>query len=366
MALLAAGAFLCGLVLLPSAGYALFDLLDRPLPFPPDWERLVNFLVHPILPLLVFPVVLLLGQLVSRITNLSWLLLPPLHLFAVGLPVWWFSLLGRRGLPEGSPQRAWGVFAIGLTLGPVLILLLELFVMVVFFILGVIYISSQPALYQAIMELAQQFNSGNVNPEDLIRTLRPFLAQPIFIIAVFAFTSLIVPLIEEAIKPIGVWFLLGRELTPVEGFTAGLLSGTGYALFENVGLTTFSGGDWAVTVIVRSLTCLLHILTAGLTGWGLVQAWKYRRYVRLFLVYLAAVLIHGLWNGLALLPAASSLTISSLPAALNPDRLSAFAYTGMFLLGLFLFILLLWLNRFFKRPSETGLRSENGVNLTTD
>ncbi|MGE5221706.1 MAG: PrsW family glutamic-type intramembrane protease [Omnitrophica WOR_2 bacterium] len=366
MLLLAAGAFLCGLVLLPPAIYALFDLLDRPLTLPPEWNRLVHFLTHPILPVLVFPVVLLFGQIVSRISGLSWLLLPPLHIFAVGLPVWFFSISGRRGLPEGSPKRAWGVFAIGLTLGPILILLLELFALVVVFILGVVYISSQPALSRMILQLSQQLNSGNANPEDLLRTLRPLLAQPIFIISVFAFTSVIVPLIEEAIKPIGVWFLYGRELTAVEGFTAGLLSGTGYALFENVGLTTFSGSDWTVTVAVRSLTCLLHILTAGLTGWGLVQAWRYHRYLRLLLVYLAAVLIHGLWNGLALVPAASSLAVSGLPAGLSADRLSVIAYAGMFLLGLLLFILLLGLNRSFKRLAAPEPRSENGANLTTD
>jgi hypothetical protein len=46
---------------------------------------------------------------------------------------------------------------------------------------------------------------------------------------------------------------------------------------------------------------MLHILTTALTGWALALAWGRSRYLNLGLTYLGVILIHGTWNGLALL-----------------------------------------------------------------
>jgi RsiW-degrading membrane proteinase PrsW (M82 family) len=84
-------------------------------------------------------------------------------------------------------------------------------------------------------------------------------------------------------------------LTPVEGFTAGLLSGAGYALFESLALA--SGGEqWAALVFARIGTAGIHILTTGLTGWALVLAWRRRRFLRLAATYVFVVSVHGVWN----------------------------------------------------------------------
>ncbi len=107
-------------------------------------------------------------------------------------------------------------------------------------------------------------------------------------------------MIEEALKPIGVWLLFGRRLTPAAGFAAGALSGAGYALIESLALTS-SGEAWSSLVLARTGTSAVHILTAGLTGWALVLAWQKRRFLPLLLAYLCAVMIHGLWNGLTLM-----------------------------------------------------------------
>jgi len=120
--LMAAGAALGGVLLLPSAGYAFLrlsggtgDLLGS------RWKRVSQ----PGLLVLIFPLALIVGHLVSTQTNLAWLVLPPLHLLVVGLPVLWIVSLGRRGLPSGSPQWRCGVFGSGLVLGPVLIMIVE-------------------------------------------------------------------------------------------------------------------------------------------------------------------------------------------------------------------------------------------------
>ncbi len=49
------------------------------------------------------------------------------------------------------------------------------------------------------------------------------------IFGVLAVISGIVPLIEEILKPIALWSLVGKDLTDQEGFVAGLLSGAGFA-----------------------------------------------------------------------------------------------------------------------------------------
>ena len=66
-----------------------------------------------------------------------------------------------------------------------------------------------------------------------------------------------------------------------------------------------------MVVIARLGTTLVHILTAGLTGWALILAWREGRYIRLGLTYLTAVAIHALWNGLVIL--------SVVPEILPPD-----------------------------------------------
>ncbi len=128
----------------------------------------------------------------------------------------------------------------------------------------------------------------------------PYLVRPAVIGIVLLFVALIVPMIEELFKPIGVWLLAGSSPSPAAGFAVGALSGGGYAFIESLMLSG-TAEQWSAAVLARAGTTAVHILTAALTGWALVQAWQKRGYLRLLLVYLLAVLIHGLWNGLTLL-----------------------------------------------------------------
>jgi hypothetical protein len=44
-----------------------------------------------------------------------------------------------------------------------------------------------------------------------------------------------------------------------------------------------------------------------LVGWALASAWSQKRYLRLGTTYAFAILMHGLWNGMAVLSSISSL-----------------------------------------------------------
>ena len=226
---------------------------------------------------------------------------------------------------------------------------------------GLIYIAFHPELIQELERLSERLNSLAITPEETMRLLQPYLAWPGVVFVVFAFVAVLVPLIEEAIKPIGVWFLVGVNLSPAEGFVAGLLSGAGYALFENLALTTVNAGNWVGVVLLRIGTGMLHIMTAALVGWALSLAWTRGRYLRLAMTYLAAVLIHGLWNGLALLSAANDLSIEGQAA-----QVGRLAYVGLAFLAVVMFLVYIGSNALLRRANHGTMRSDDGINFPTD
>jgi RsiW-degrading membrane proteinase PrsW (M82 family) len=147
----------------------------------------------------------------------------------------------------------------------------------------------------------------DLNPDELLAALAPVLLTPRALALALLFVSVLVPLIEELFKPIGVWLLFGRKLTPAAGFAAGAISGAGYALFESLALT-LGGDSWATVVLARVGTAAVHILTSAITGWALVQAWQKRDFLRLLFAYTFGVILHGLWNGLAVVSVFASLS----------------------------------------------------------
>jgi hypothetical protein len=359
--LLAAGAALGGVLLLPSAGYALAHLLGREAPS----ARWVGRIFRPSYLIFLFPVVLFLGFLISRRPGLAWWALPPVHLLAVGLPILWIAYIGWRGLSAGSSQRLWGVFGSGLVLGPALIMVLEFLALGVILFLGIMYVAFNPTLLQELTNLSEGLKAIET-PEEVVRLLQPYLAWPSLIYMIFAFISVIVPVIEELLKPVGVWFLVGSNLSPAEGFVAGLLSGAGYALFENLALTTVNTGSWVGIILLRIGTGMLHIMTAALVGWALALAWTQGRYLRLAVTYLLAVLIHGLWNGLALLTAATDLSSSVSSGMGLAGQVGRMAYVGLVILAVAMFIVFFSSNVLLRRANQNALRSEDGVHFQAD
>lgn len=293
--LITASAFTGGLLLVPSVVLSIRRIINRPARGPAKFsqQRWPAFII------LFLPVILAFGHLAATRTGPSWILLPPMHVLAVILPVIWLAYLAVRGLSLGSPQRAWGVFGSGLALGPVLILFSELVLIILFVVLGVLYISGDSELSRAILSLSEELSQGTPDPERLTQLLTPYLASPLLISAAFAFIAGLVPLVEEALKPIGVWLLIGRPLSPGEGFAAGALSGAGFAIFESLAAGA-TDETWTILVVARIGTAIIHILTTSLMGWALVLAWRQKRYLRLLGTYLGVVILHGAWNALTI------------------------------------------------------------------
>jgi len=285
----------CGLLVLPSVYHPLVRIMARK----GVDSRTVLRKLHLEWWILALPVVILVGHVIAERTTAAWLLLPPFHLLAIGIPTAWMLYLAIHKLPKGSAQRMWGVFDSGLTLAPFLIMLFEILIAVGFLVLFVLYLAIRPELTEKLQELSVQLRDAG-SPEAAIKLLGPVLAHPLVIASVILFGAVLVPMVEEIFKPIGVWLLVGRKMTPAAGFAAGALSGAGYGFIESLVLSN-SGQGWSALVLARIGTSSVHILTSALTGWALVQAWQRRRFLRLGLAYLCAILIHGLWNGLTLL-----------------------------------------------------------------
>ncbi len=342
--------FFMGILLMPSAYYSFMRIIGRPVEGAPSLARTLR----PSLLIFGLPVLIAAGYWISQNQTVAWLLLPPVHVVTITLPLLWLTYLGVRGLPLGSPQRAWGVFASGATIAPLLILFAEVAALVGAVMIALASLASSTAQAGFIERLAERLRSAP-SPESALQILQPIVSNPAVIFSVILFAAVIVPLIEEAVKPVGVWLLAGRRLDPAAGFAAGLLSGAGYAVIESLLLTT-SGQDWTFLVFARIGTGAVHILTGGLVGWALVGAWNQGSYLRLGATYLLAVLIHGAWNGLTMVMAFDSLSPAH-AASSNLGFLTTVSQAAPYLLGgiaLLSFLGLILANRTLARRVEAG------------
>jgi RsiW-degrading membrane proteinase PrsW (M82 family) len=349
--LLAASLALGGMLLLPSAGYALAQLAGRPVESIAGRGRLSPWITLVLLGAAFF-FLLVIGALVSESTPLAWIVLPFVHILVIVIPVAAVLYLGGRGLPKGSPQRAWGIFATGMTLGPVLTFALEIVALFACVIAGMLLIALTPGQLSEFTRLAEQLQTINQSPEAFLQVFQPYSKNPIVVGGVLLFMAGIVPLLEEAIKPIGVWLLARRRLTPAEGFTAGLISGAGFALVESLGYANTGGQGWLTSVLLRAPTAFMHIFTCGLTGWGFARATSLHRSRWLLAGYGGAVAIHGLWNGL-------TITAAGI-VWLYPDQTGAVAVAGLALLGLLadfgsVFLLLILINLRLRRQTAHAI-----------
>jgi hypothetical protein len=341
----AATGIFVSLLLLPSVMFSFGRIAGRDFKWGESWQSLRR-IAHPKRLIIFFPAFLLIGHWANSQETLSWIILPPVHVMAVSIPILWLVWVSIRKILHFSSQRAWGIFSVGLILGPIIIFTLEIMVFIFIVSVGVFAFAVNP---ESLMEL-EHFMGGVENilpgsPEEMA-FLTQILNNPTAIFLILLFLSVIVPLIEEAFKPIGVWILVGRNPTPKDGFTAGVISGAGYALFENLGNISL-GLSWSTLVLARIGTSIMHIFTAGLIGYTLALAWKENRYLRLGVAYVLAVVFHGLWNALTILSTIAGLEMedSILPWYLMPT-----GGIALFVLASGLFVLLILGNR--KAQSE--------------
>ncbi len=100
----------------------------------------------------------------------------------------------------------------------------------------------------------------------------PYLSNPAVIATILSYIALIVPLIEELLKPLAVWIFATKIESPAQGFAMGVLCGAAFALIESLNASADGTATWPFIVGIRAGTGLLHMTTSGLVGWGIVSA----------------------------------------------------------------------------------------------
>jgi len=223
----------------------------------------------------------------------------PIFYILVGLPIVIILWISLRGIPMGTRRMVWTIFGLGLVLGPLLILISEITILILSTFAGVIYFTRTSGLDHELTVFFNQL-AGNNSIEGFQELLTPFLTNPWVIVTILVFVSLIVPIIEEFLKPAGTWLAIKKTMKPRDGFVMGILSGAGYALFETLSASGSMGNGWEMILLGRAGTDLLHIFNTGLIGWAMISDWKVKGWLRLIGAYLFSIFIHGLWNGFAL------------------------------------------------------------------
>ena len=305
--------------------------------------------------LISLPVCLLGGQWITQTTLAVWLL-PWFNILALLIPIWWLVEFGRRQLPLGSSQRSWGLVSISLGVTPLITLLAELILTVLVVLVVFMKLSVEPVWMEKFNQLIIQFNQSDFDPQFFASFLKDLLASPLVITTIFLTVGLFMPLMEELLKPLGLWALRKRLLTPAEGFSGGLICGAGFALIESATMIAQTGGgsDWGQMVLLRIGTSLLHITASGFVGWGLASAWRQKKYGRTMLTILAAAGVHGLWNTLAILIVLLPfITSTSAPTVLTQGSLGV----GTFIMASILILLaiaLFLMNHRLRRETQSS------------
>ena len=231
-----------------------------------------------------------------------------LSIVLVVVTAWWVVVLGSFRLPRLTGQKQWGLVNFANFVTMPVILVIETIVFALGVGLLIAWVMQKPE-YAYIINQVQNLMYVNFDTMPLIiEELTPLLQDPAVITAVLMAFALVIPLIEELFKPLAVWFFIKRQWSPAEGFVAGMICGAAFSAVESaLALASISGESWLPLIAARAGTALLHITTAGLSGWALTSAWRDGRYLRVGFTYLLVVLLHGIWNFLAISVAYTSL-----------------------------------------------------------
>lgn len=216
----------------------------------------------------------------------------PFHIGVAALgPLWWFNLLRWRLHAPWTRREGWWGLGLGSLLVPALALFLE-GIAIVLLIFGLLII-------RVIVEgpgFLEQWLPWVFSPEGLPELqIERLIADPWIWIGILIGAVILVPLIEEILKPLpAVFRIRDPQARRTQAILYGALGGAGFALAENL-LSWQWGTPWALVATGRLGATALHVFNGGLMGWawsGLRQG----RFLESAGAYLFAWLLHGLWN----------------------------------------------------------------------
>ena len=290
---------------------------------------------------------LFIGYFIADNEFINWLFLPVLTIPAVLLPIALLLGFGAQKIELGPRWRVWGIFGLGMTLGPFILIIIEIAILFIMGFLLAIYLASNPEFSGELINLANQVNRMQNDPQAILNLFMPYALRPGVMIAVIFFFSMIVPFTEELIKPIGVWLFAAKLDSPAQGFALGALSGAAYALIETLG-SSGQTTEWVSLLSTRIGTSLLHITSTALLGWAIASVWRDRKLLRFFAVYISSSILHGAWNASVIIYSYSVLAKEFDPG--NPlGSLTPYMLAVSIMLTAILFTILILMNQKLRR-----------------
>ena len=129
--------------------------------------------------------------------------------------------------------------------------------------------------------------------------LEQAILNPAVLALIFAGAVIGAPLVEEALKAVGLRGLRRWIQRPADGWLLGFAAGLGFGLLEGA-FNLDTTDNWFMGGWLRLAALLLHGLATSLTGLGYARYLQTQQRGELWRGYGHAVLMHGLWNASAL------------------------------------------------------------------
>lgn len=285
--------------------------------------------------LLFYLPVIVAGQILISLDLWPALTFPVFHILAAAIPplaiVAFAAGMFKATLPRWRDVTL--QFASGIFLSTLIGFIAEIVLGILLFLAVALGAALTPTGLTGLKRLAETVQDPFFiqNPDNMLSLISspPVLVTGALIVVVLA------PLIEELIKPLGVYLMSYRRPSRAQVFLWGLASGAGFALAENL-FNTIAGLDvWAVVMVFRLGGTAMHCLGSGLVALGWRDSLVERRPWPLVRAYAISAATHGLWN----LSAIGLAGLSMVTLGQSSETIAAFIGGIAVLLVVFLFVL---------------------------
>ncbi len=290
----------------------------------------------------IFVVVVILGQVVLSFDLLPALTFPPFYVLGAVLPP--LFILAFVGRSLAGSNVCWREVVLQLASGAFLTTVGAFGLEAVLGLLLMVVVLTLAALTPGGAAWLRELLTYLQDPRWLQSpgNLYDLLLSPPVLIVLGLMVLVIVPLVEELFKSLGVVIMSYRRPGKAQSFLWGLAGGAGFALAEALFNGAASLETWAGVAIMRVGATAMHCLGGGLMGLGWYYLFASRRPWRLLGAYVASASLHSLWNA-----AASGMLVVSLSATYAATDEVGLALGGLVIVALMGFLSLLALSTIF-------------------
>lgn len=206
---------------------------------------------------------------------------------AIGRLVTRWASVGAVSVRTVTRAAVWGMFA---ATGGAVVLQLAFAGLAILAVLGGLVLVDPSLIGGFVDRVAEQ---GTL--EDFSGNL---MSTATVVLGITTMYAVIAPLTEEFTKLLGAAVVLrGAPASAFSYFAVGACVGLGFAVVETLGYALAAGSAWPLLLLVRAPVAFIHVTATAIASYGLYRQ-RARGGYRLVPYFVAAVLIHGAWNGL--------------------------------------------------------------------